>query len=563
MDHPKQQWQPQQGAGNCPSNTDMFIHALLPSQLAKGCIPSVSIVECTSALQRPQGDSDSRRGQRDQEKQPRDVTRVVTVVDKAQMHQMGSDEQPLTHWCYGPITLEQGICQASSSSKKRASMSASPLTATVTLQLPRQGLLPLPCRKVQLEQELMQGCRHHFVLQSCSTAVDKQAAPQAAAEAAAMVAAMIAAVVEQLQAGAELPLVTEQLTDLVQQCIASHKPHSRSASFIANVVLLLAQQLHPASNHAAAAAAAEVVIDMDWQEDAAAGPALTEHQPLPAAAAAAAAAVLTAHTAIRLLGHLPAAVLARELEVQQLQQLQQAVSVCLQALTQLLQPVEALPAAAGGSSSATTTTALSAAKGTSPHWLQQLQRCLGSTLSIGCMQNVLGCCNLQQDATTWLSALPALVSCMRQPSLSFLFGVKNLPTLPLLRQSQQQSQQQKDQQVQCSPESCAGAAAGMFQQLAVIDPKLFNEPASSSLLSAVLAVAPGPSGRLHSLLLYLLKAAKGDRAFSWLQQAAQAAAQQPHHPLRQCFIELFGLGTAGDCTALMQQQQLLLLDPFR
>jgi hypothetical protein len=124
--------------------------------------------------------------------------------------------------------------------------------------------------------------------------------------------------------------------------------------------------------------------------------------------------------------------------------------------------------------------------------------------------------------------------------------------------------------------AAAAAAAGASSSRGVSWARLRSTAATSNLegacdssssillhLLAKLLAKHRESERVHSLLLYLMKVLKGDKAFAFLQQIAQGIAQQAGHPLQQCFSELLGLTAAEDGEEPHQQHLLLPLDPYK
>ena len=486
-----------------PDSDGVFIHALLPHQLAKTCVPTVSITRYSTAA----GSKSSRE---------------QVLVDKEEMQLCGGQQQHLlTHWCIGPISLDgESPEQTSSSSssggggskkkKKRTDSAGSTrvtYTATVAFQLPRQGW-GLGARKQQLEQELLLGSTHQFVLQPCCKPADQHAAVDQAAE---LLAAMTAVLVQQLQAGAELAYVIQQLADLLQHCnkvilgaSTSSTGSSSLSSYDSNILLrvqavvLLAQHLQHLQEASCSAGAGRAATAMDWQSGEGASSAGTvwgyQRQPRSSPTTATAAvgetsAVLIAYMAVRVLGQMPATAV-KGLDEYPRKALQHAVSLCLQTFTQLADLQQAPEDTPPSSSSVPSDTSAPAqGEDSSSSWKQQLHGHLSNSITGGCIQTVLACCDLQEDVA-WLAALPALVGCMQQPSLSFLYQVQGLPGRSWRPQHRQQPA--------LVPAGHFAAIAGcMFEQLAGMHPELLREPASMILLSAVLTVAPGLLAQLQ------------------------------------------------------------------
>jgi hypothetical protein len=482
-----------------PDSDGVFIHALLPRQLAKSCVPAVSITRHTTA-----GGSTS--------------SRELVLVDKEEMQPCGDQQQLLlTHWCFGPISLDEGDPEQTSSSssgggskkkKKRMESAASArvtYTATVAVQLPRQGWNPRS-QKQQLEHELLPGCTHQFVLQPCFKPADQDAAVEQAAE---LLAAMTAVLVQQLQAGADLPHVIQQLADLLQHCskvtLGSSTGGSSSLDSYGSrvllrmqAVLLLGRRLQQLQEASCSAGAGPAATAMHWQsgEGASSAGAIWSLQlqsdsspSTTAAAAGEVAQALTAYMAIRMLGDMPAAAV-KGLDEYPRKALQHAVSLCLQTFAQLAESQQVQDAPSSNSSSPTETPA--PAQGYySTSWRQQLRGHLRNSISGGCIQTVLACCDLQ-GSVAWLAALPALVACMQHPSLYFLCQVQGLPGRTWGPQHRQQPALQTGGSCdRCQPGHFAAIAGRMFDQLAGMHPELLREPASMMLLQAVLTVAPG------------------------------------------------------------------------
>lgn len=70
------------------------------------------------------------------------------------------------------------------------------------------------------------------------------------------------------------------------------------------------------------------------------------------------------------------------------------------------------------------------------------------------------------------------------------------------------------------------------------------------------------STRLHSVLLYLLKAMKDASTFAQLQQTCRAIAQDSMHPLQQCMAGLSCAGSGLTTAHTEQLQQRLPIDPY-
>jgi hypothetical protein len=517
-DHQQQQQRQQHQGLQQQSSGFMWIHALLPTQLAKGCTPFVSIMQNITG--RKDG---SRTGEGQQQALP--TAESLLLLDKAQMQLVQPAGQNHNYWCLGPIETDHWSPDLSSSSSSSSSRGVS-RTLAVSLHLPSKGLSRLLSggkshTAVQLQQQLLPGCHHQFVLQpvddnskqeSSSSSAGVAAAEAAARATAELAAVMAGALVHPLQKGQQqqqkqqLPAVFKQLEDLLMHCrsySSSNSPSVTSGSrssrtlFVIHTVLLLAQQL-PGSTAAELLSHLTTNVhkgvsnsSMQWEEAteaaaaAAAGAAPADAAnpctELPEAAAAAASALL-AFVAIQLLTSLSADAV-RSLPEKLLLQLQQAVSACLQVLS-VLSHVHLLPPATSVSSSSSTNAST---------WLQQLQACLKGTLTANVAGNILQCCNLQSDVT-WLAALPALVGLMQRPSLGFLYSLRNLPRQGCNAHWQPpQQQQQHMRQSAAAVQATSGFAETvllMCRQLAAINSDLAADAASSMLLSAVLSLAP-------------------------------------------------------------------------
>jgi hypothetical protein len=541
----KQQQQQQQQKGG------MWVHVLLPSQLSKGCIPSVSITQSTVSTK-----SSSAAGKGRQQALPADE--CLLLLDNAPMQQMQPTGQHLTYWCLGPVETDHWPQDAGGSSSSRRVTR----TVSVFLHLPSRGLSGVltggrGSKAIQLQQVLLPGCSHQFVLQPC--ALDNKQTHQTAAAAAAaaaeggvrapeLAAAMTAVLLQPLQQPQLLPGVVKQLQDLLQHCSGyssgnsawgvsdSSSSSGNKTDFVVHTVMLLARQLpticvSQTLNNLATAYRRRTSNRMDWEPEQAAAaaaaatapegaeedvhathpgsiqltaaatatPALAPAPPpAPAPAAVEAATVLQAYAAIRLLSSLSADAI-RCLPDSKAQQLQQAVEACLRVLS-VLSHAHQLPPE--GSSTPTATASSSSNESGSVSWLQQLQQCLRGSLSANAPARALQCCNLQHD-TVWSAGLPAFVGLTQQPSLGFLYTLRNLPRQHTnisysYWQQPTQQQQQGCGRIRAASAAVTGASVGHFadvvllvcRQLVAISRELLADAASGALLSAVLALAP-------------------------------------------------------------------------
>lgn len=224
--------QQEQQPSRSSTAAEVFIHTLIPSQLLKNHPPFLSI-SCTTL------DNDNSNARKPpQQHQQQEHTPSITLVEGVPAHLVVPGPE-LTYFCYSLVPSEVLIPAPESSSSSsntcstgRRSMAAAEvsLTATITLQLPKQGVLRRS-RQLQLQHQLLPRLCNHFVLQPLapdgSQSQEGSGGSGAGAgpfDRPALLAAMASSLVQQLQQPEQLPAIVQQLHDLALHCMSDRPP---------------------------------------------------------------------------------------------------------------------------------------------------------------------------------------------------------------------------------------------------------------------------------------------------------------------------------------------------